>query len=590
MKVAVIGLGYVGTVTAACLAANGHEVAGVDTDTAKVAEIRAGRSPVAEPGLADLVRGAVAEGRLTATTSCREAMDGTVLSLVCVGTPALVDGATDLSHVRKAVGQIAAALEEARSAPSREHTVVIRSTVPPGTTEDVVLPALAASRAHQRLKVTAGMCPEFLREGSGIADFYGAPFVVAGTRDPHAAQAMASLFGFLPAPVHVVPPRVAESLKYACNAFHATKVSFANEVSRVLRPLGVDAREVMSLLCADGVLSISAAYLRPGFAFGGSCLPKDLRSLLQVARVHGADLPLLAGALASNERVIGDAVDRVLAWCPELYLSRFPDGPRLPYRALLALERWTHRCAEHVIATNDSYREIAIRRGGKHPGEVTVVRTGPDLERMRPGPARPALRRGHRFLVAYIGIMGPQDGVDIAVRAADIVVHELGRTDIAFTLIGSGDFFGELVALRDRLGLAGHVEFTGRAADGAVAEILSTADIGLCPDPPNPLNRVSTMNKTVEYMAFGLPVVAFDLPETQIFVADAGVYVGSGDVRDYAAAIVELVDDEPTRSLMGKLGRERVETELAWTHQRRAYLGVYGRLTGSGAAHSGTGR
>ncbi len=314
MKVAVIGLGYVGTVTAACLAANGHEVAGVDTDTAKVAEIRAGRSPVAEPGLADLVRDTVAEGGLTATTSCREALDGAVLSLVCVGTPSLADGATDLSHVRKAVGQIAAALEEARSAPSQEHTVVIRSTVPPGTTEDVVLPALAASRGHQRLKVSAGMCPEFLREGSGVADFYGAPFVVAGTRDPHAARAMASLFGFLPAPVHVVPPRVAESLKYACNAFHATKVSFANEVSRVLRPLGVDAREVMSLLCADGVLSISAAYLRPGFAFGGSCLPKDLRSLLQVARVHGADLPLLAGALATNERVIGDAVDRVLAW------------------------------------------------------------------------------------------------------------------------------------------------------------------------------------------------------------------------------------------------------------------------------------
>ncbi len=276
--------------------------------------------------------------------------------------------------------------------------------------------------------------------------------------------------------------------------------------------------------------------------------------------------------------------------CPELYLSRFPHGPRLPYRALLALERWTHRCAEHVIATNDSYREIAVRRGGKHPGEVTVVRTGPDLERMRPGPACPGLRRGRRFLVAYIGVMGPPDGVDIAVRAADIVVHELGRTDIAFTLIGSGDCFGELVALRDRLGLAGHVEFIGRAPDEIVSQILSTADIGLCPDPPNPLNRVSTMNKTLEYMAFGLPVVAFDLPETQICVADAGVYAGSGDVRDYAAAIVGLVDDEPTRSLMGKLGRERVETELAWTHQRRAYLGVYGRLTGCGAAHGGTGR
>ena len=215
--------------------------------------------------------------------------------------------------------------------------------------------------------------------------------------------------------------------------------------------------------------------------------------------------------------------------CPELYQSRFPRGPKLPYKGLRALERRTHRAADHVIATNDSYREIAMRRGGKRPDEVTVVRTGPDPQRLQPGEADPELRRGRRYLVAYIGVMGPQDGVDIVVRAADIVVNKLGRDDIAFTLIGSGDCFDDLVALRDELGLAGHVEFTGRAPDELVVRIMSTADAGLSPDPKNPLNDVSTMNKTMEYMAFGLPVVAFDLRETRVSAGDAAVYVEPND-------------------------------------------------------------
>ena len=266
--------------------------------------------------------------------------------------------------------------------------------------------------------------------------------------------------------------------------------------------------------------------------------------------------------------------------CPELYESRFPDGPRLPYKALRALERRTHRAADHVISTNDSYRTIAVQRSGKPSDEVTVVRTGPDPERLRRGEADPLQRRGRRFLVAYIGVMGPQDGVDIVVRAADIVVHKLGRDDIAFTLIGSGDCFADLVALRDELGLAGAVEFTGRAPDELVMRILSTADIGLSPDPKNPLNDLSTMNKSMEYMAFELPVVAFDLRETRVSTGDAAVYVKPNDVREYAEAIVGLLGDEQTRARLGKLGRARVEQELAWYHQERAYLGIYQRLTG----------
>jgi glycosyltransferase involved in cell wall biosynthesis len=275
--------------------------------------------------------------------------------------------------------------------------------------------------------------------------------------------------------------------------------------------------------------------------------------------------------------------------CPELYESRFPSGPKLPYKGLRALERRTHRTADHVISTNASYRDIAVKRSGKAAKDVTVVRTGPDPERLRRGEADPALRRGRRFLAAYIGVMGPQDGVDIVVRAADIVVRELGRDDIAFTLIGSGDCYAELVALRDELGLAGHVEFTGRAPDEQVRRILSTADVGLSPDPKNPLNDLSTMNKSMEYMAFELPVVAFDLHETRVSVGDAGVYVKPNGVRDYAAAIVELVDDEAKRARLGKLGRTRVEQELAWSHQERAYLGVYEQLTSGATAAQRTG-
>ena len=313
MKVAVVGLGYVGTVTAACLASRGHDVWGVDVDAAKVDEIRGGHSPVTEPGLDALVAQVVAEGRLHATVSCTKALDEADISLVCVGTPSTARGGTDLSHVRRAVDDIAEALRCVTPPPSGQHSVVIRSTVPPGTVDDVVMPALAAALAGTEITIGVAMCPEFLREGSGIADFFTSPFAVVGAADPQSAQAISDLFAFLDQPIRFVDVRVAEALKYACNAFHATKVSFTNEVSRLFRLLGVDSREVMSLFREDHVLNISPAYLRPGFAFGGSCLPKDLRSLLHLARMNGADMPLVAGTLATNELVINEVVDRVVA-------------------------------------------------------------------------------------------------------------------------------------------------------------------------------------------------------------------------------------------------------------------------------------
>ncbi|WP_234412105.1 glycosyltransferase family 4 protein [Nocardioides sediminis] len=265
--------------------------------------------------------------------------------------------------------------------------------------------------------------------------------------------------------------------------------------------------------------------------------------------------------------------------CPELYESRFPTGSRLPLRALLWLERMTFRTADRVVSTNDSYAEIARRRGGKRPEHVTVVRTGPDPERLSPGPADPARRRGHAHLAAYLGVMGPQDGVDLALAAADVVVNRWGRTDIAFTLMGSGDCFEELVAQRDRLGLRDHVELTGRVPDETVAAVLRTADVGLCPDPENPLNDVSTMNKTMEYMAFALPVVAFDLKETRVSAQDAAVYAQDG-AESFAEELVALVDDPEKRGRLGARGRARILDKLAWRHQEAAYLRVFAGLVG----------
>jgi len=264
--------------------------------------------------------------------------------------------------------------------------------------------------------------------------------------------------------------------------------------------------------------------------------------------------------------------------CPELYRSRFASGPTLPYRALLIAERITYWLSAQVISTNESYRAIALHRGRKHEADVTVVRTGPDPNRMLPVEPDPTLRRGYRYLLVYIGVMGPQDGVDVALRAMHHIVHVLGRTDVAITLIGDGDAGADLRALATELDLDAYVHFTGRASDELVSRLLSTADIGLSPDPKNPLNDVSTMNKTMEYMAFELPVVAFDLVETRVSAADAADYAEPNQVDDYAITVVRLLEDDVRRKQMGIAGRRRVCDVLAWRHQADDYVGVYDRL------------
>jgi glycosyltransferase involved in cell wall biosynthesis len=266
--------------------------------------------------------------------------------------------------------------------------------------------------------------------------------------------------------------------------------------------------------------------------------------------------------------------------CPELYESRFPDGAELPHRGLLFLERATFHTADRVTSTNESYARIAVERGKKAPEHVTVVRSGPDPSRLKPVPADPSLRRGRKHLVAYLGVMGPQDGVDITIAAADRIVNGMGRKDVSFTLMGGGDCFEDLVAQRDRLGLQDYVELTGRVPDETVAAVLSTADLGLSPDPKNPLNDLSTMNKTVEYMAFGLPVVAFDLRETRVSAGPAAVYAEPNEVDAFARAVVDLLDDPQTRAEMGRVATDRFEHQLAWPHQESAYLRVYDELVG----------
>jgi len=313
MKVAVFGLGYVGTVTAAVLASNGHEVRAVDVDARKVESINSGVSPVVEPGLGDLVAATVAAGTLSASCDANVVVEHAELSLICVGTPSSPTGSTDLRFVLQTATDIAEGLRR-RARPGREfHAVIIRSTVPPGTTEGLVEPAILGLLPDPSVTVGVGMCPEFLREGTSLGDFYSSPLTVVGSHDPRVAEAARRLFGFLDEPVRIVAPRVAEALKYASNAFHATKVSFANEMGRLFRHLGIDARDVMDLFCADTKLNISAQYLAPGFAFGGSCLPKDLRSLLYLARVNFLDLPLLSGTMATNALSVRDVVDRVVA-------------------------------------------------------------------------------------------------------------------------------------------------------------------------------------------------------------------------------------------------------------------------------------
>jgi GDP-mannose 6-dehydrogenase len=308
--VSVFGLGYVGCVSAACLAREGHTVVGVDVSRSKVDMINAGTATIVEHGIGELVAEMVAAGRLTATTNVADAVARSEISLVCVGTPSQANGGLDLAYVRRVASEIGAALRDK----SGWHVVVIRSTVLPGTTAEVVVPILEeASGKKAGRDFGVSMNPEFLREGTSIKDFDDPPFTVIGAEDERTAKTVASLYAGLKAPVRVVQLAVAEMVKYACNSFHGLKVAFGNEIGSICKALRVDSHEVMRIFCEDTKLNIAPTYLRPGFAFGGSCLPKDLRALSYRARQLDIDTPVLAAALSSNEAQIARAYEMVRA-------------------------------------------------------------------------------------------------------------------------------------------------------------------------------------------------------------------------------------------------------------------------------------
>ncbi|MGE0453613.1 MAG: nucleotide sugar dehydrogenase [Vicinamibacteria bacterium] len=310
MRVSVFGLGYVGSVTAACLARDGHEVVGVDVNPDKVASINDGCAPVREPGLGELVSQMARAGRLRATSSASEALGDSEIGLVCVGTPGRRNGALDVS----ALEAVSRELGEALRARRPPFTVVVRSTVLPGTVESVVRGQLlegAGADAAARLRLAVN--PEFMREGSSLADFSRPPFTLVGCEEPATAALLRTLYAEVAAPFVHTSLRTAEMVKYVANAFHALKVCFANEVADVCTAVGADAREVLRVFALDRKLSVSDAYLKPGFAFGGSCLPKDLRALAYVARAHDELPPLLHAILPSNEAQQRRGLDAVLA-------------------------------------------------------------------------------------------------------------------------------------------------------------------------------------------------------------------------------------------------------------------------------------
>jgi GDP-mannose 6-dehydrogenase len=309
MKVSVFGLGYVGCVSAANFAADGHHVVGVDVNEQKVAAVNGGRSPIVEPGLDELLRDGVDNGRLRATRSTPDAIAETDLSLVCVGTPSRKNGSLDLSYLVRVCEQIGDALKDKPT----YHVVVIRSTVLPGTTHAHVIPTLEA-RSGKKYGEGFGVAvnPEFLREGTALRDFRQPPLTLVGHNHAADAAPTKALYQDIEAPLIGTSIRVAEMMKYTSNAWHAVKVVFANEIGNLCKRLGVDSHEVMDIFCRDEKLNLSPYYLKPGFAFGGSCLPKDVRALQYRAREVDLEMPMINALLGSNRLQIDHAIDRVV--------------------------------------------------------------------------------------------------------------------------------------------------------------------------------------------------------------------------------------------------------------------------------------
>ena len=425
MRISVFGIGYVGVVSCGCLAELGHEVIGVDIAADKIAMLSAGRSPIVEEAIDTLIAGAVQQGRLTATSDVAAAIATTDVSFISVGTPSAADGSVALGAVDAVIRQIGGAIRE-KSGP---HAVVMRSTVPPGTAEARVIPLLEEAcgrRIGEGLSYYSN--PEFLREGSSVRDFRAPPFTLIGAPAGDDAAILREIYAAIDAPVHVAPIRVAESVKHISNVFHAVKLTFANEAGAILAAQGVDARQALHLLCEDRVLNISPAYLRPGFAFGGSCLPKDVRSFLALADQKGLAAPMLKNLLPANNAIIDRTFDAIAQHGRQpvalfgLAFKQGTDDLRESPFVLLA-EKLLGK--GYDLRIYDRFVQVARLMGSNR---AYIDREIPHLERLMVISPEAALS-GTR--VAVIGHVAPEDRPALLAALKDHVVLDLlGLSDL----------------------------------------------------------------------------------------------------------------------------------------------------------------
>lgn len=430
MRISVFGIGYVGVVSCGCLAELGHDVIGVDIAAEKVAMLAAGRSPIVEEIIDTLIADAVQRGRLTATDNVVDAVGQTEVSFISVGTPSAPDGSVALGAVDAVIKGIGGAIR-AKQGP---HTVMMRSTVPPGTAENRIIPLLEQASGRvlgQQLHYYSN--PEFLREGSSVRDFRSPPFTLIGAPAGDDAELPRQIYAPIDAPVHVAPFRVAESVKHISNVYHAVKLAFANEAGAILASYGVDAREAFRLLCEDKILNVSSAYLRPGFAFGGSCLPKDVRSFLALADARNLSTPFLNQLLPSNQAIIERAYDAITR------------HGRLPISLFgLAFKQGTDdlrespfvRLAERLIGRGydlriyDRFVQVARLMGANR---AFINQEIPHLERLMVISPEAALS-GSR--IAVIGHVAPEDRAALLAGLAGHIVIDLAGMEALRALPG----------------------------------------------------------------------------------------------------------------------------------------------------------
>jgi GDP-mannose 6-dehydrogenase len=430
MRVSVFGIGYVGVVSCGCLAELGHEVIGVDISAEKIAMLAAGRSPIVEDEIDTLIANAVQQGKLTTTNDVADAVNRTEVSFISVGTPSAPDGSVALGAVDAVVTAIGQAIRDKHG----PHTVVMRSTVPPGTAEDRVIPLLQRESGRvlgEQLHYYSN--PEFLREGSSVRDFRAPPFTLIGAPDGDDAAILRELYAPIPAAMHVAPYRVAESVKHISNVYHAVKLAFANEAGAILSSYGVDAREAFRLLCEDKVLNVSSAYLRPGFAFGGSCLPKDVRSFLSLADARNLAAPFLKQLLPANQAIIDrayDAITRHGRLPVSLFGLAFKQGTddlrESPF--VLLAERLIGR--GYDLRIYDRFVQVARLMGANRS---YIEKEIPHLERLMVISPEAALSTSR---IAVIGHVAPEDRPSLLAGLSGHIVIDLAGMEALRTLPG----------------------------------------------------------------------------------------------------------------------------------------------------------